>query len=376
LAFPNYSFDSGVIQSYMDEYFMHRALELARQGIGRVSPNPLVGCVIVRDGRILGEGAHLEYGGPHAEPNAIRAAEAHGEQVADATAYVTLEPHSHIGKTPPCSTLLTEKGIARCVIAMQDPYPEVNGRGIAELRAAGVAVEVGLLEKEARELNRFFIKHVTTGMPYVTLKVAQSLDGRSALANGQSRWITGQESQNRVHRERSQHDAVLVGARTAATDNPSLTVRHVEGRQPWRIVLDARLELPMNLTIFSDKYRERTLVLTASNDTTKIEALEAAGVAVLKVGSNSRIELSHALLTLSTRGIASILVEAGPRLASAMLLEQLVDELQVFIAPTVLGGDAQPSFGALGLATLPSASDLHIHSVERIGNDVLLCLRK
>src|ERR1035437_1807243 len=243
---------------------MTRALELARTGIGHVSPNPLVGCVITDDnGQIIGSGAHLEFGGAHAEVNAIAEAEVSGHSMKDGTVYVTLEPHSFEGKTPACSRLLVSKKIARCVVAMEDPNPRVCGEGIRELSAAGITVDVGLMADEASELNRFFIKHVTTGQPYITLKLAMSLDGRSALASGESRWITSEASRRRVHAMRAEHDAVLVGTRTALLDDPALTVRLVEGRQPWRIVLDARLELPKTLRLFSDEHRAKTIVVIA-----------------------------------------------------------------------------------------------------------------
>jgi diaminohydroxyphosphoribosylaminopyrimidine deaminase/5-amino-6-(5-phosphoribosylamino)uracil reductase len=360
----------------MNEDFMRRALVLARQGAGRVSPNPLVGCVIVRDGRILGEGAHLEFGGPHAEPNAIAHAESRGESVEGATVYVTLEPHSHQGKTPPCSDLLIQKRIACCVIAMQDPYPEVNGRGIEQLRNAGIEVDIGLLESDARELNRFFIKHVTTGLPYVTLKVAQSADGRSALANGESRWITGEASQRRVHELRAEHDAVLVGASTALADDPALTVRHVEGRQPWRVVLDARADLPDTLKLFSDAVADKTILVAAAQTAGRARDAHKRIADVLGVPDvNGRIDLRALFGLLASRGIASVLIEAGPKLAASIAESGLADELQLFIAPILLGGDARPSFGGFSLQDLASAHRFRFHRVERIGDDVLLVLR-
>lgn len=354
---------------------MRRALALARQGIGHVSPNPLVGCVIVRDGRVLGEGAHLVFGGPHAEPNAIKDAESRGESVEGSTVYVTLEPHSHQGKTAPCSELLIQKRISRCVIAMQDPYPEVNGRGIKQLGDAGIDVEVGVLEEEARELNRFFVKHVTSGMPYVTLKVAQSADGRSALASGESRWITGEDSQRRVHELRAQHDAVLVGASTALADDPALTVRHVEGRQPWRIVLDARAELTTNLKLFSDSVANKTILATTSKHDAQARNLHPGIADVIVADGNDRIELRSLLKQLAQRGIASVLVEAGPRLAASFIGEALADELQLFTAPILLGGDARPALGGLSLDSLSAAVRFRFERVERIGDDVLLVLR-
>ena len=356
---------------------MQRALELAERGIGKVSPNPLVGCVIVKDGRIIGEGAHLVFGGPHAEPNAVNDAESRGHSVEDATVYVTLEPHSHHGKTAPCSELLIAKRIARCVTAMQDPYAEVNGRGIEQLRSAGIDVTVGVLESEARELNRFFIKHVTTGLPYVTLKIAQSLDGRSALANGESRWITGEASLRRVHEERARHDAVLVGASTARMDDPRLTVRHTEGRQPWRIVLDARQELPTELKIFTDEHASKTILVTTEPVTDRTRSLESRRVKVLRVAGEGRVDLQALFKELAASlQIASVLIEAGPTLAASVVRQALADELMIFVAPILLGGDARPSFGGLELGSLSDAARFHLHSTERIGDDLLLRLRR
>jgi diaminohydroxyphosphoribosylaminopyrimidine deaminase/5-amino-6-(5-phosphoribosylamino)uracil reductase len=354
---------------------MRRALEIAIRGVGRVSPNPLVGCVIVKDDRIIGEGAHLEFGGPHAEPNAIADAESRGESIEGSTVYVTLEPHSHQGKTAPCSELLVRKRIARCIIAMQDPYSEVNGHGIAQLRDAGIDVSVGVLEAEARELNRFFIKHVTTGMPYVTLKIAQSLDGKSALANGQSQWITSEASRARVHEARAEYDAVLVGTSTANIDDPSLTVRHVAGRQPWRIVLDARGELRTDLRLLHDEFRHRTIVATTDSRAAQL-AGQHPDVTVLPLGIGDRIDLERLFATLASRGIASIYVEAGPQLAASLVRQSLYDELAVFIAPVVLGSDARSSIGPLALGALRDAPRLTLYSAERIGDDVLLRLRK
>jgi len=367
-----------------DETFMHRALALARNGTGHVSPNPLVGCVITdHAGTIIGEGAHLIFGGPHAEPNAIADAEAKGHSVEGATVYVTLEPHCHQGKTKPCSRLLVEKKIARCVIAMEDPNPLVNGGGIRELREAGIEVEVGLCQAEAKELNRFFIKHSTTGQPYITLKLASSLDGRSALSNGESRWITSEASRKRVHELRAEHDAVLIGTRTAQIDDPALTVRLVEGRQPRRIVLDPRLDLPLSLQLFSDVHRAKTILVTSTKtferEKKKVSELQMLGLEVLSIPSqNDRIDLQALFTELGKRGMSSILVEAGPTLASAVIASAIFDELQLFVAPVMLGGDAKPSVGPLGITSLAKISHYRLHRVECIENsdDLRICIKR
>ena len=362
---------------------MRQALTLAERGKGFVSPNPLVGCVITApDGDVIGEGAHLAFGGPHAEPNAIRDAESKGYSVRGATAYVTLEPHSYQGKTPPCSKLLIEEGIARCVIAMPDPNPKVSGNGIQELREAGIEVGVGLLEEEARELNRFFIKHVTANLPFVTLKLASSLDGRSALASGESKWITSEASRRRVHALRAEHDAVMVGARTALADDPSLTVRLIEGHQPRRIVLDARLELPPTLQLFTDSARDQTIVVASREAALRHGGSFGSGpfgngIELLEVEASQggRIDLGKLFKTLGARGFASVLVEAGPSLAASIVQQRLFDELILFYGPLLLGGDAKPAVGSLGLPTLADAPRLTLKYVERIDSDIMLRFR-
>ncbi|HET6400642.1 MAG TPA: bifunctional diaminohydroxyphosphoribosylaminopyrimidine deaminase/5-amino-6-(5-phosphoribosylamino)uracil reductase RibD [Candidatus Kapabacteria bacterium] len=363
-----------------DRRMMIRALTLARRGVGYVSPNPLVGCVIVSGtGEILGEGAHLVFGGPHAEPNAIADAEARGRSVRGATIYITLEPHSHPSKTPPCTKLLIEKGIARCIVAMEDPNPKVSGEGIRELQEAGIPVDTGLLAEEARELNRFFIKHITTRLPYITLKLASSLDGRSAMANGESRWITSETSRKKVHELRAEHDAVLIGARTALADDPALTVRLAEGRQPARIVLDARLELPRSLQLFTDEERAKTILVTTAAAAEKNgEAFRKQGIELLTIEAvNGRIDLSHLLLTLGARGIASVLVEAGSSLMASFVRDRLFDEMLLFYGPVLLGGDAKPAIAPLGIDILARAPRLALQQAERVeeSDDVMLRLR-
>ena len=369
--------------SGFDHDMMRRALELACKGTGFVSPNPLVGCVITNEvGEILGEGAHLVYGGPHAEPNAIRDAESKGHPVAGSTVYVTLEPHCHQGKTQPCTKLLIEKEISRCVVAMQDPNANVNGKGIQEMREAGIGVEVGLLEDEARELNRFFIKHISTGQPYVTLKIASSLDGRAALSSGESKWITSEESRTVVHRMRAAYDAIIVGTRTVLLDDPELTVRLATGRQPYRIVLDARMELPDTLRLFSDEHRAKTIMLTKSDaverNSEKRKLLEERGISIIALdGESNRIDLKIALDLLGARRIASVLVESGPNLAASLIKENLFDEMVIFYAPIFLGSDAMTSIGPLDVESISSAAHLALNQLERVAgtDDILVRLR-
>jgi diaminohydroxyphosphoribosylaminopyrimidine deaminase/5-amino-6-(5-phosphoribosylamino)uracil reductase len=360
----------------LDRSFMLRALEIARRGMGHVSPNPLVGCVIVDPtGSIIGEGAHLQFGAAHAEPNAIADAESKGHALEGTTVYVTLEPHSHQGNTPPCCDLLIEKKIACCVVAMEDPNPKVSGEGIRRMREAGIQVEVGLMETEAREQNRFFIKHITTGLPYVTLKLASSLDGRSALANGESRWITSEASRRMVHAMRAEHDAVLVGTRTALADDPALTVRLVEGRQPRRIVLDARLELPETLNLFTDEHRAQTIIVTTEtsiiNAVAKWEHFRKQGIQFVVIPADgNKLDLRAMFTQLGAMGLGSVLAEAGPALAASLVNQQLFDELQMFVAPVLFGGDAKPVIGSLDIKTLADVPHLNIISTTQIeGSD-------
>jgi diaminohydroxyphosphoribosylaminopyrimidine deaminase / 5-amino-6-(5-phosphoribosylamino)uracil reductase len=347
-----------------DTRHMRRALELARAGIGRVSPNPLVGCVLVdREGKVIGEGTHQEFGGPHAEVLAIRNVESRGYSVTGATMYVTLEPHSFHGKTPPCSALIIEKKIARCVIAIEDPNPRVAGDGIRQLREGGIEVEVGVCEEEAREQNRFFIKHVTTGVPYVTLKLAISADGRSAPARAEQKWITSEASRRRVHAMRAEHDAVMVGTRTAIIDDPQLTVRFDDvHRQPWRVVLDARNELPETLKLFSDEQKDRTLRITARRAPSSAPDSNNIEVAA----QSDKLDLQETYKALGARGIASVLVEAGPTLAASIVEQRLFDELVVFQAPIVLGEDARAAMGDITLEDLGRADWLTLRSTEAV----------
>lgn len=343
-------------------------MELAARGRGHVSPNPLVGAVVVHNGEIIGEGWHERYGEPHAEVNAVRDAETKGHSVEGSDCYVTLEPCSHFGKRPPCSDLLIEKKIARCVIAMRDPYHEVDGRGISKLEAAGIAVEVGLLESDAREQNRFFIKHVTEKLPYVTMKIGQSIDGRSALANGESKWITGEASRKRVHELRAQFDAVLIGSGTAIADDPELTVRSAEGRNPKRIVLDREAKLSLKLKIFNGEAEIIRLVA---------QGLKEHEFDLEVAVKDGKLLLNNAIKQLSNLGIASILIEAGPRLAASVIQEGLADELLFFTAPIVLGGDAQPAIGNLGFESLSQPYRWTLRATELFeGGDILSIYRR
>ena len=369
------------------EPFMDRALALAARGAGAVSPNPLVGAVVVGPGgAVWGEGWHGAWGGPHAEVWAVRDAERHGYggRLREATLYVTLEPCSHTGKTPPCTDLVLDKGFPRVVVAHADPFPAVVGRGIARLRAAGVDVAVGVREREARRLNEAFLTHVRTGRPLVTLKTAATLDGQVAAASGDSRWVTGRVARDLVHRMRAEADAVLVGAGTARADDPALTVRDVPlgpgQRQPLRVVLDRTGALPADLSLFTDGAAPTVAVVSESARPAYAARLGAAGGAVLRVPErDSHLDLGAALDALGggaglpdgVRPVQSVLVEAGPGLATALLAGNLADRVSWFVAPKVLGVGT-PAAGDLGAGRMADALGFVEAAWETVGPDVLL----
>jgi diaminohydroxyphosphoribosylaminopyrimidine deaminase / 5-amino-6-(5-phosphoribosylamino)uracil reductase len=367
--------------------WMDRALALAVRGAGLVSPNPMVGAGLVRpNGEIIGEGGLGRYGGPHAEVWAVRDAKRHGhaDMLRTATLVVSLEPCTHYGKTPPCVDMIIEEGIPRVVVAMRDPNPNVAGRGLERLREAGVEVSVGVGERAAMRLNEAYVMHVRTGLPLVTLKLAQTLDGRVASRSGDSRWVSSEAARARVHRWRAESDAVLVGALTARFDDPELTVRHSwpgrpadDDRQPMRVVLDRAGILPADLNLFGDAYAGRTVaVVGAAAETAYEENLAAAGGILLRVDErNEHLDLPALFGTLG-RGLGgqppvqSVLVEAGPSLATALLKEDLVDRLFVFTAPKVLG-EGLSGIGDLGSGKMAEAFTFAEHHWEAVGEDML-----
>ncbi len=347
---------------------MRMALRLGRKGEGAVNPNPLVGAIVVQGERVVGRGYHRAFGEPHAEVFALDEA---GEKARGATLYVSLEPCSHHGKTPPCTERILEAGISRVVTPCRDPNPLVNGKGLAHLRAAGVEVVEGVLAKEAQKENEAFFKFITTGLPFVCLKLATSLDGRIATRTGDSKWITGERSRREAHRLRRRHSAVLVGSRTVLVDDPLLTVRHVPGRNPVRIVLDGKGEVPQKAALLREP--GRTIVATATMPKEKEEALLALGAEVWRLpGPNGRVELEGLLLRLGAAGIDSVLVEGGGETAAAFLESGLVDRVSFFIAPLLLGGRAAvPAVGGLGAEIV--AEGIRLREVEwtRRGEDLL-----
>lgn len=336
-----------------DAHYMAVALRLAGRGLGQVWPNPAVGCVVVKDDRIVGRGWTQAGGRPHAEFEALKRA---GAEALGATAYISLEPCAHYGQTPPCTMALLHAGIRRVVIAAADPDPRVDGRGIDQLRQAGVEVTVGVGEAEAARLNAGFFLRVRAGRPLVTLKLATSLDGRIATRTGASRWITGEEARARAHHLRASHDAIMIGSGTALADDPQLTCRlpGLEHRSPVRIVVDGRLRLPASSCLARTAREIPTWVITcAEADAKRRNALERCGVEVLTVAAaEGHVDLSAAMATLGARGLTRVLVEGGGTLAAALLRARLVDRLVWFQAPLVIGGDGIPAVAALGADTL------------------------
>jgi diaminohydroxyphosphoribosylaminopyrimidine deaminase/5-amino-6-(5-phosphoribosylamino)uracil reductase len=356
---------------------MRAALALARRGLGAVWPNPAVGCVIVNDGRLVGRGWTQPGGRPHAETEALTRAAAAAQ---GATAYVTLEPCSHWGRTPPCADALIAAGVRRVVVAVEDPDPRVAGGGLARLRAAGLAVDSGLCAAEAGEINAGFFQRVRLGRPLVTLKLATSLDGRIATAGGESQWITGLPARERAHLLRATHDAVLAGTGTVIADDPQLTCRlpGLGHRSPVRIVIDRHLRIPVAARLFAEARHTPTWVVTLSSaDQARRQALRDAGVELIAAEPDEagHIDLAAALGLLGERGLTRLLVEGGGNLAAALLRGRLVDRLAWFHAPLLLGGDGVPAIAELGLDALADAPAFERVSTEAVGDDVMSTFR-
>jgi len=349
---------------------MQRALFLAAKGNGRVSPNPCVGCVIVNKNRIVGEGYHQRFGGPHAEPLAFRKA---GAKARGGTAYITLEPCTHWGKTPPCLPLVIASGVRNVVVAMKDPNPRVAGKGISGLRKAGIRVQFGIGEEASRFLNRAYITWMTKKRPYTILKMAMTLDGKTATAKGESRWITSAASRALVHRLRAESDAVLVGANTAILDNPQLT-SHGAGRNPMRIVLDPQLRSSSRLQIYRDGKAPTLLVTSAKTPEAKLLKFRNQSIQILKeslkVGS---FELRKVLRDISKMRVSKLFIEGGQETAWRFLRQGLIDEIYLFVAPLLLGGQASKGvLGGEGWPGIAQARRVSNLSISRIGPDILI----
>jgi len=352
-----------------DEHFMRLALRLAKKGKGWVSPNPMVGAVLVRGERVIGQGYHRVFGGPHAEVEALRSASG---SLQDSELFVNLEPCCHYGKTPPCTKAILEAGIGRVVIGTLDPNPLVRGKGAQELREAGVSVKVGVLEEECRDLNRVFFHFMESGRPWVTLKWAQSLDGYIAPKSGRSRWISSEQSRKLAHSLRAEHDAVLVGAGTVRNDDPRLTVRHVKGRDPVRIVLTQSLQVPVEARVM-DPSRGRVLIFYPEpGDEERVSALEMAGAQLRSCKRDPRggVDLDSLLGDLASMGISSVLVEGGARVLTSFLKARQFQRVVCFVAPILLG-EGKRAVDDLGVEEVSQALRFSSARPRRVGTDLL-----
>ncbi len=360
--------------SAIDVQYMQQALDLAREGLGFVSPNPLVGCVIVKDGEIVGRGYHQRFGGPHAEVHALQEA---GPRVHGAVLYVNLEPCSHTGKTPPCADAVIGAGVRRVVVALRDPNPLVAGRGLSRLEGAGIAVTVGVCEAEARKLNEAFCKYILTRCPFVTLKSAITLDGKIATRTGASQWITGELARQEGHRLRHAADAILVGVGTVVQDDPQLTTRlpDRQGVNPLRVIVDSTLRLPLQAQVTDVAADRRTLVVTTARaPEVQCERLRTRGVEVvcLPAYDDGRVDLEALLRYLGECGIASVLVEGGATLSASLLRQRLVDKVLFFVAPKIIGSDGISAVGTCGVETMEQVISLRDMVGQRLGQDFLL----
>ncbi len=357
-----------------DDRFMWMALDLARQGRGRTSPNPMVGAVVVQDSEVLGTGYHLHAGSPHAEIIALKKA---GERAQGATLYVNMEPCSHQGRTGPCTEAIIKAGINRVVAAMQDPNPIVSGRGFARLEEAGVKVKKGVLEHKARHLNEAFIKYITTGLPFVGIKVAMSLDGKIGTMTGESHWITGERSRQFVHRLRDQSDAIMVGIETVLKDDPRLTTRieGADGKDPLRVIVDSTARLPVDARVIeSSSSAGIILAVTDQASHDKCRILEKKGVEVLLIPEvDGRVDVKVLMKKLAEREVSIVLVEGGGTLNYSLLEQSLIDKLFIFIAPLIIGGTKSPTaFSGSGIASLNKAWAVEDIEMKQFDRDLLL----
>lgn len=354
-----------------DEELMRQALRLARRGLGKTSPNPMVGAVIVKDGRIIAKGYHHHFGADHAEVDALKNA---NEGVSGSTLYVTLEPCRHLGKTPPCTDAIINSTISKVVIGMLDPDPRMKGESVKLLNQKGIKTMVGVLEDECRALNEPYVKHRSTGLPYITVKFAQTLDGRISAVNGSSRWISSPESQKLAHKLRATHDAILAGIGNVLKDNPELTTRLVKGRNPVRIILDSKLRIPLDARVLANQEVARTLVAaTPSAPKEKVAALRKMGIEVLIIPADKqgRVDLKKMLKTLGEREISSVLVEGGGAVITSFLRLKLADKLVAIIAPKLMGKGTD-TVGELNISDVNKAFKLSFERVYRSGEDIVV----
>ncbi len=356
----------------MDKYYMAHALELAKKGRGKVNPNPMVGAVIVKGGKIIGEGYHMAYGQAHAEVNAFKSCT---ESAEGATLYVTLEPCSHYGKTPPCVDLVIREKVSRVVIGNLDPNPLVAGRGIKKLEACGISVTVGVLAEECSRLNEVFMKYITTKMPFVVMKTAMTLDGKIATATGESKWITGEAARKEVHTLRNALMGIMVGSGTALKDNPYLTCRLEDGRNPIPIVVDSRLRLPLTHYVVEHAPENQLIIATlTSADEVKKETLRQKGVNVIEVEAlEGHVNLKALMKKLGELGIDSVLLEGGSTLNEAAIKAGIVDLVMTYISPKLVGGEtAKTPIGGKGIGSLEKAVQLEVLEMHQVGEDICI----
>jgi len=354
-----------------DEVFMKKALRLARRGLGKTSPNPMVGALVVKEGEILGKGYHRRYREAHAEVIALRSAKGN---VRGASMYVTLEPCCHQGWTPPCVDAIIGAGVSEVVIGTPDPNPRVNGKGIGILRDHGIHVRVGVLEERCRELNEAYFKHIRTGIPLVTLKFAQSLDGRIATKTGRSQWISSPETLRLAHKLRSTHDGVLVGIGTVFADDPSLTVRLIKGQNPHRIIVDSTLRIPLKAKILNDDDVERTIIVaTEGANRKKAQSLHHLGAEILWASKDHRggVDLRDLLVQLGRMGITSILVEGGSKIITSVLRQGLADKIVIVMAPKLIGEGIE-ALGDLKIRDLSKALRVSEMKTRKLGQDIVI----
>jgi diaminohydroxyphosphoribosylaminopyrimidine deaminase/5-amino-6-(5-phosphoribosylamino)uracil reductase len=354
-----------------DEYYMKMAIRLAQKGRGYVSPNPMVGAIIVKDGRIIGRGYHQHYGGNHAEINALKNA---SEDVAGSTLYVTLEPCCHEGKTPPCIDSIAKNKIARVVIGTIDSNPLVSCRSVNYLQSCGIEVETGVLEPECRKLNEVFFHFMETKLPFVTIKYAQTLDGRIATARGDSQWISSAPSLKFTHKLRAQHDAILVGAGTVIKDNPELTVRLVRGRNPLRVVVDSDLNIPLQAKVLQNLSKNKTIIATIKQASDpQFQKLANLGAEMITVAADKQgnIDLKKLLELLAKRNISSLLIEGGAQIITSVLINDLANRMVIIIAPKILGKGIE-AVGDLKIHNLDLAKKLSIKKITRSGDDIII----
>jgi diaminohydroxyphosphoribosylaminopyrimidine deaminase/5-amino-6-(5-phosphoribosylamino)uracil reductase len=355
----------------MDEkIYMRRALRLAAKGWGRVSPNPMVGAVVVKRGTIIAEGYHRGAGKKHAEVEALDRA---GLKAGGAALYINMEPCVHYGRTPPCVDRIISAGIKKAIIGMEDPNPLVSGKGIAKLEKAGIRTEVGLLQEEAEKLNEIFIKHITTGKPFVTVKAAMSLDGKISTGDGDSRWITGEKARRLVHKIRSGVDGILVGVNTVIKDDPQLTVRYgMRSHQPMKIIVDSKCRIPLSARVLSEN--PSNVIVATTSLCKKCEKLREAGARVLRVRSRGgRVDLAELMRELGSQNVTSVLVEGGGEIIASAVFSGIADRVLFFIAPMIIGGrDALTPVEGKGISRISSAIKVNRMKVRRIGEDILV----